>query len=148
MFCHGYEERGAPSAGLLATELLSNAMFAPPVSRMVGRLAGAVNIYTDGNEALGAEIRAVLKSTKKFRIENRKIQSFRKDPDTKGEAGILVTLQDGTVNKEGFVVSKKATPAFPSPLISSVRLCHSRAVAASIFVFYHTPDGEMRKGLC
>ncbi|TGJ84724.1 hypothetical protein E0Z10_g4030 [Xylaria hypoxylon] len=103
LFCHGYEERGASSAGILASGLLGNTMFGPPVSRMASRLAGTVNIYTDGNETFGAEIRAVLKSTKKFRIENRKIKSVAKDPDVEGEAGVLVTLEDGTVNKEGFV---------------------------------------------
>ncbi|KAI3318689.1 FAD/NAD(P)-binding domain-containing protein [Xylariaceae sp. AK1471] len=103
LFCHGYEERGASSASILAAGLLGNATFAPPFSRMAGRLAGTVNVYTDGNEALGAEIRAVLKSTKRFRIEDRKIKSFAKDPDVEGEAGVLVTLEDGTVNKEGFI---------------------------------------------
>lgn len=106
MFCHGYEERGAGSAGLIASGLLGNTMFAPPVSRMASRLASTVNVYTDGNAALGAEIRAVLKSTKKFRIENRKIKGLAKDTDIQGEAGVLVTLEDGTVNREGFIVSQ------------------------------------------
>ncbi|KAI0436623.1 FAD/NAD(P)-binding domain-containing protein [Xylaria telfairii] len=103
LFCHGYEERGAESAGLIASGLLGNTMFAPPVSRMASRLADTVNVYTDGNAALGAEIRTVLKSTKKFRIENRKIKGLAKDTDIKGEAGVLVTLEDGTVNREGFI---------------------------------------------
>ncbi|KAI0489787.1 FAD/NAD(P)-binding domain-containing protein [Xylaria cf. heliscus] len=103
LFCHGFEERGAASAGLIATGLLGNSMFAPPVSRMANRLASAVNVYTDGNVALGAEIRAALKNTKKFHIENRKIKGLAKDPDVQGEAGVLVTLEDGTVNREGFI---------------------------------------------
>lgn len=80
-------------------------MFAPPVSRMASRFAGAVNIYTNGNETVGAEVRTVLKSTKKFHIENRKITAVAKDPNVQGEGGVLVTLEDGSVNKEGFVVS-------------------------------------------
>ncbi|KAI1369689.1 hypothetical protein F5Y08DRAFT_325297 [Xylaria arbuscula] len=103
LFCHGYEERGAASAGVVASGILGNPMFAPPVSRMASRLAGTVNVYTNGNEAIGAEIRIALKSTKKFHIENRKIRSVAKDPDVQGEAGVLVTLEDGTVNKEGFL---------------------------------------------
>ncbi|KAJ3555519.1 hypothetical protein NPX13_g10338 [Xylaria arbuscula] len=31
------------------------------------------------------------------------IRSVAKDPDVQGEAGVLVTLEDGTVNKEGFL---------------------------------------------
>ncbi|KAI0860752.1 FAD/NAD(P)-binding domain-containing protein [Xylaria cubensis] len=103
LFCHGYEERGAASAGLIASGLLGNAMFAPPVSRMANRFASNVNVYTNGNEALGAEIRALLKSAKKFHIENRKIKGLAKDTDVQGEAGVFVTLEDGTVNREGFI---------------------------------------------
>ncbi|KAI1755260.1 FAD/NAD(P)-binding domain-containing protein [Xylaria castorea] len=103
LFCHGYEERGAASAGLIASGLLGNSMFAPPISRMANRLASNVNVYTNGNEALGAEIRALLKSTKKFRIENRKIKGLAKDTNVQGEAGVLVTLEDGTVNRESFI---------------------------------------------
>ncbi|GAP84777.2 putative thioredoxin reductase [Rosellinia necatrix] len=103
LFCHGYEERGSSSAGLIASGLLGNTMFAPSIARMANRLAGAVNVYTDGNEALGAEIRIALKSTKKFHVENRKIKSLAKDHDVQGEAGVLVTLDDGTINKEGFL---------------------------------------------
>ncbi|KAI0206379.1 FAD/NAD(P)-binding domain-containing protein [Astrocystis sublimbata] len=104
LFCHGYEERGAASAGIIASgPLLGNSSFAPPVSRMAARLASGVNVYTDGNETLGAEIRALLKSTKTFRIENRKIKALANDTDVQGEAGVLVTLEDGTVNREGFI---------------------------------------------
>lgn len=92
-------------------------MFAPPVSRMAGRLAANVNIYTDGNEPLGAEIRAVLKSTQKFHIENRKIKGFAKDPNVLGQAGVLVTLEDGTVNSEIFVVSQNYPLFFSNDLL-------------------------------
>ncbi|KAI0150366.1 FAD/NAD(P)-binding domain-containing protein [Xylariaceae sp. FL1272] len=103
LFCHGFEERGAVSAGVLASGLFANAMFPPAVARMANRLAGSVNVYTEGNESLGSEIRALLKSTKRFHIETRKIKSFAKDTDAEGDAGILVTLEDGTINKEGFI---------------------------------------------
>ncbi|KAI0525876.1 hypothetical protein F5B22DRAFT_257849 [Xylaria bambusicola] len=103
LFCHGYEERGAPSAGVLASGVLGNSMLAPPISRMASRFAGAVNVYTNGNEDFGAEVRAALKNTKKLHIENRKIKSVAKDADAQGEAGVLVTLEDGTVNKESFI---------------------------------------------
>lgn len=112
LFCHGYEERGGSSAGVLASGLLGNTAFAPGIARMANRLAGAVNVYTDGNEALGADIRLALKNTKRFRIENRKIGSVAKDPDVQDEAGILVTLEDGTVNRESFIVSQICLPCF------------------------------------
>ncbi|KAI0014606.1 hypothetical protein F4780DRAFT_200816 [Xylariomycetidae sp. FL0641] len=103
LFCHGFEERGSPSAGVLASGLLAAPMFAPAIARMAGRLAGVVNIYTNGDEAVGAQVRPLLRSTKKFRFDHRKIKSLAKDPDVAGEAGVLVTLEDGSVVKEGFL---------------------------------------------
>jgi hypothetical protein len=110
LFCHGYEERGSASAGVLASGLLSNSVFAAPISRMANRLASSVNVYTNGNEAVAAEVRTALKSTKNFRIENRRIKSLANDPDVDGPGGVLVTLEDGTVNKEGFIVSMLLFP--------------------------------------
>ncbi|KAK8079449.1 thioredoxin reductase [Apiospora hydei] len=125
-FCHGYEERGRPSAGLLATGPLTNPMMGPAVARMAGRLAGQVTVYTNGHPEVGAQLRAALKSTKKFRIEDRKIVSFAKDPEkpsslaqaSPGEGkeeeedahhGLLVTLEDGTVIREGFMLHAPET---------------------------------------
>jgi len=80
-------------------------MFVAPISRMTNRLADSVNVYTNGNEAVAAEARAALKSTKNFHIENRRIKSLDKDPAVDGPGGVLVTLEDGDVNKEGFIVN-------------------------------------------
>ncbi|KAI1339471.1 FAD/NAD(P)-binding domain-containing protein [Xylariaceae sp. FL0016] len=103
LFCHGYEERGASSAGVLATGLLSSPMFAPIIARMAGRLASVVNVYTDGDAAAGEQISGLLRSTKKFHFDHRKIAKLAKDPDVKGEAGVLVTFEDGSVAKEAFL---------------------------------------------
>ncbi|KAI1801062.1 FAD/NAD(P)-binding domain-containing protein [Daldinia bambusicola] len=116
LFCHGFEERGAASAGVLATGPFLGGggnngapLMAPFISRMASRLAGHVTIYTDGNEELGTRIRAQLKKSQKFQIEHRRLTRVAKDPDVKGDAGVLVTLEDGSVNKEGFLAH---APAF------------------------------------
>ncbi|KAK8127225.1 thioredoxin reductase GliT-like protein [Apiospora sp. TS-2023a] len=122
-FCHGYEERGRPSAGLLATGALTNPMMGPAVARMAGRLAGQVTVYTNDNPQVGVQLRDALKSTTKFHIEDRKIASLAKDPETPAPVlstststaplgheeedchhGLLVTLEDGTVIREGFML--------------------------------------------
>ncbi|KAI1097186.1 FAD/NAD(P)-binding domain-containing protein [Jackrogersella minutella] len=115
LFCHGFEERGSASAGVLATGPMLGGgggdaapLMAPVIARMAARLAGHVAVYTDGNEDLGARIRAQLKSGQKFHIENRRIARLAKDPDVEGEAGVLVTLEDGVVNKEGFLAHAPA----------------------------------------
>ncbi|KAI1461504.1 FAD/NAD(P)-binding domain-containing protein [Annulohypoxylon moriforme] len=116
LFCHGFEERGSPSAGVLAMGPMLGGggddtapPMAPVIARMAARLAGRVTVYTDGNENLGSRIRAHLKSAQKFHVENRRIARLAKDPDVEGEAGVLVTLEDGSVNKEGFLAHAPAT---------------------------------------
>ncbi|KAH8680518.1 thioredoxin reductase glit [Xylariales sp. PMI_506] len=109
LFCHGYEERGRPSAGVLASGMLSNLMPATGFSRMAGRLADRINVYVNGNTQLATEVRAQLKSTRRFQIEYRRIVRLEKDPEVPGVAGVLVTLEDGTVNKEGFIASAPDT---------------------------------------
>lgn len=93
---------------------MANSIQAPGVSRMASRLAGRINVYTNGNPDFGAELRVLLKSTERFRIENRKVTKVEKDPFIAGDAGVLVTLEDGTVNKEGFVAhapdARQASP--------------------------------------
>lgn len=114
LFCHGYEERGAKSAGVLATGFLTNPAFSAPVTRMAGRLAEVVNVYTNGNESLASELRPLLKNTKKFHIINDKISSLAKDPEVGAEhTDILVSLEGGAVKKEGFMVS--LNPLKPRP---------------------------------
>ncbi|KAH6658904.1 thioredoxin reductase glit [Truncatella angustata] len=109
LFCHGYEERGHESAGVLAMGLMANPVHTPAISRMASRLAYKVNVYTNGNPEFGAELRELLKSTKNFNIENRKIVELKKNPAIPGDAGVLVTLEDGTVNREGFVAHAPET---------------------------------------
>ncbi|KAI1474022.1 FAD/NAD(P)-binding domain-containing protein [Daldinia eschscholtzii] len=116
LFCHGFEERGSASAGVLATGPFLGVggnngapLMAPVIARMASRLAGLITVYTDGNEELGASIRAQLKNTQKFKVENRHLTHVAKDPDVNGEAGVLITLEDGSVNKQGFLAH---APAF------------------------------------
>jgi thioredoxin reductase len=103
LFCHGYEDRDAASAGTLATGFLSNPKMASTIARSTGRLAATVNVYTNGDTDLAAEVRLTLKNTQKFRLVTSKILKLEKDPEVQGDAGIIVTLEDGTVNKEGFM---------------------------------------------
>ncbi|KAK8091407.1 thioredoxin reductase GliT-like protein [Apiospora kogelbergensis] len=128
LFCHGFEERGRPSAGLLATGPMAKPTMAPAVARMAGRLADRVTVYTNGDAEFGATMRELLKSTTKYRIEDRKIVSLAKDPvatpfatttpsatmeqenaaSSSAGHGLLVTLEDGTVTREAFLAHAPA----------------------------------------
>ncbi|KAI0128145.1 thioredoxin reductase glit [Hypoxylon sp. NC0597] len=115
LFCHGFEERGAASAGVLAMGPMlggaggpSTPLMAPVIARMAARLAGRVTVYTDGNEELGTRIREELKSPGKFHIEDRRVVSLSKDPHVEGDAGVIVTLEDGSTNSEMFLAHAPA----------------------------------------
>jgi hypothetical protein len=64
LFCHGYEERGVKSAGVLAIDDCAAAKAALLISRFANRLADEVVIYTHGNKTLTAEIEKVIAQSK------------------------------------------------------------------------------------
>lgn len=72
---------------------------------MVGRLAGTVNVYTNGaGDEIRNKFKSLLKNTK-YNFIDTTIERLEKDPDVDGDAGMLVKLADGSVNKEAFLVS-------------------------------------------
>jgi gliotoxin/aspirochlorine biosynthesis thioredoxin reductase len=110
LFCHGYEERGAKSAGLLAIDDCSPAPIALHMARYANRLAEEVAVYTDGNEAVTEVITALLgglepssKSARNISAEARKIVRLRK---LEKWAGVEVELEGGEKKVEGFLVHK------------------------------------------
>lgn len=74
LFCHGFEERNSKRAGLLAAGQLTNPTFATAISGMAQRLSKDVVVYTNGNEALKAELETAFAATiLHVRIDSRKI---------------------------------------------------------------------------
>jgi thioredoxin reductase len=110
LFCHGFEERGAESVGVLATGLLTNAQMLTHISEMACRLAHHVTIYTNGNTTLQSEMEPGIKSSK-MSFDPRSITKFRLllqhgSTDTQGEpSGVEVTFSDGTTKKENWIAS-------------------------------------------
>ncbi|KAF7559039.1 hypothetical protein G7046_g5098 [Stylonectria norvegica] len=72
LFCHGFEERGAESVGVLAGGWFITPEGLSHVSPMAKRLSKSVTIYTNGNETLQAAVQANLHSSK-FHFDNRAI---------------------------------------------------------------------------
>lgn len=105
LFCHGYEERGVASAGLLAVDDLAGPEMAQKMARMAGRLAENVTVYTNGSEELKRQIEqsftASAKGIKGFKVDGRKIERLEK----RGEKSeMLVKFVDGSEVVEGFLV--------------------------------------------
>ncbi|KAF4617078.1 hypothetical protein G7Y89_g15070 [Cudoniella acicularis] len=110
LFCHGFEERGSASAGVLAIDDCAPANLALHLGRFALRLADKVTIYTNGDENLAKEIKEAIskakpetKTRRNITVEDRKIAKLVKGPN---RAEVEVVLNDGERRMEGFLAHK------------------------------------------
>jgi gliotoxin/aspirochlorine biosynthesis thioredoxin reductase len=101
LFCHGFEERGADSVGVLAGGFIANADMVAHVSRMAKRLSKSVTIYTNGNADIATALPSRIHSTK-ITVDPRPVKKFAL---VEGGPRVQVTLEDGETVTQGFVVS-------------------------------------------
>ncbi|KAI5465312.1 hypothetical protein BGZ63DRAFT_373262 [Mariannaea sp. PMI_226] len=101
LFCHGFEERGAESVGVLAGGFLQHADMLAHVGPMAKRLAKSVTIYTNDNEQLHSEVQSKLHSSK-IHFDNRKIARLQLQ---NGGPEVTIHFTDGTSKTEGFIAS-------------------------------------------
>ncbi|KAK3307220.1 uncharacterized protein B0T15DRAFT_394737 [Chaetomium strumarium] len=119
LFCDGYEDRGAASAGVLAIGDLgpaSPASFpaaaalafpALHVARMAKRLAKKVVVYTNGAPEFAKEIAAALGSDPVIVVDDRRVTRLQKANEESSE--VIVHLEDGTTVSHGFMAHKPKT---------------------------------------
>ncbi|KAK2874948.1 hypothetical protein FQN49_001922 [Arthroderma sp. PD_2] len=108
LFCHGFEERGSASVGVLAIGPTANPKPAEHLARLAHNLAKTVTIYTNGNDELAEQLRPSIEKDQWLSLDTRVIKHLRK---TDG-IPVTVELQDGTDKTEGFLVhAMKTTPA-------------------------------------
>lgn len=107
LVCHGFEERGGESVGLLAAGLFNNAAIISLVSGMALNLAKKLTIYTNGSDELAADIEAnarIAGFPGRVTVEKRRIKSVRMVALWEA-SDVVVALEDGTEIKETFLVS-------------------------------------------
>jgi gliotoxin/aspirochlorine biosynthesis thioredoxin reductase len=118
LFCHGYEERGAESVGVLATGFLSDPKMAIHVGRMAKQLAGKVTVYTHGNEALHHQVASLLEGDPAFFLDARVVSSV----EMSGQGSeIVLTFASGETVKEDFLANTPGT-GNNGPFIEQLRL--------------------------
>ncbi|KAJ5940499.1 Pyridine nucleotide-disulfide oxidoreductase class-II [Penicillium verrucosum] len=105
LFCHGFEERGCESAGVLAIGDLANSMPAMHVARMARRFATTVTIYTHGAQELTQALEKA-SSDSGIKVDSRPIARLVKGP---GASDVEVGFEDGTQRMEGFLAHKPKT---------------------------------------
>jgi gliotoxin/aspirochlorine biosynthesis thioredoxin reductase len=108
LFCDGYEDRGAASAGILVGGDVSSAGVVLHMARMAKRLSEKVKIYTNGDEAIGSEL-MISAGKEGFDVEGRRLVQLEKNDGT--GSGVMVRLEDGAQVTEQFLVSVYSSSA-------------------------------------
>lgn len=113
LFCHGYEDRGCNSAGILAIDGVANPKVSLQLARMAKRLAKDVTVYTNGSNEVGDQISAALSgSGSGIKIINSRISKLAKGPT---KAQVTITFEDGNEITEGFLVRHHPSNSLPPP---------------------------------
>ncbi|KAL4756565.1 thioredoxin reductase gliT [Aspergillus foveolatus] len=99
LFCHGFEDRGAESAGVLGAGFITQPAMILHMARMASPLAKKITVYCHGNEELTAQAKKEFEN-KPLTIEPRKITAVEKQGDS-----VIVQFDDGQTRQEGFLVS-------------------------------------------
>lgn len=112
LFCHGYEDRGAATAGVLAIPPIADVGPALHMARGAKQLAGKVTVYTDGNEALASSLSAGLRTDEAGGIvfDSRPIARLEKEQPEDSTSDVTVHFADGSSpRRENFLVHRPKT---------------------------------------
>ncbi|KAE8168317.1 hypothetical protein BDV40DRAFT_310183 [Aspergillus tamarii] len=105
LFCHGFEERGCASVGVLAVGDIGNVVAAMRVARMARRFADSVTIYTHGAEGLSQMLEDAAEGTG-IKVDKRPISRFVKGAS---KSEVQIVFEDGMISTEGFLSHKPKT---------------------------------------
>lgn len=107
LYCHGWEEKGNPSAGMLAEGDTGAVVPALHFARQALRMVDQVTLYTNGNEQLANDLRATLEAAPApMSVDSKKITKLVKSPE---RARIMLEFEDGTSTTEAFLAHKPKT---------------------------------------
>ena len=104
LYCHGWEEKGTKSSGVLALGDIAAVLPALHFARQGLRLSKEINIYTHGNEDLAKSLKEALEnSPAAMNVDSRRIQKLSKAPHG---AELVIHFEDGSKKTEGFLAHK------------------------------------------
>ncbi|KAK6214675.1 hypothetical protein LQW54_004183 [Pestalotiopsis sp. IQ-011] len=107
LYCHGWEEKGVSSVGMLGEGDTSRWVVALHFARQALRLSDTVVLYTNGDEKLGKELEdALAGAPAPMTVDNRKITKLVKAP---GRSQVTLHFADGGSKTEGFLAHKPKT---------------------------------------
>jgi gliotoxin/aspirochlorine biosynthesis thioredoxin reductase len=101
LFCHGYEDRGAKSVGVLAIDLMAQM---PPIANSLARNAlqftDDVTIYTNGSQSVASALLPMVEK-KGIKVDEKPIKRLIKEPRA---AEVTIDFQDGSSITHSFLV--------------------------------------------
>ncbi|EGU77683.1 hypothetical protein FOXB_11802 [Fusarium oxysporum f. sp. conglutinans Fo5176] len=107
LFCHGYEDVGKPSAGILALGEISSPAAATALARSAKQITSKVVIYTSNNPGVQTAIAALLgQNNTAITTDDREIASLALGSEG---SGIIITFADGSSVQEAFLAHKPPT---------------------------------------
>ncbi|KAM0438152.1 hypothetical protein ACHAQK_006886 [Fusarium lateritium] len=107
LFCHGYEDVGKPSAGILAIGDISSPAAAIALARSARQITPKVVIYTSNNPDVQTAIAELLgQNDTAITTDDRKIASLALGSEG---SGIFITFADGSSVQEAFLAHKPPT---------------------------------------
>ncbi|KAI0893442.1 hypothetical protein F4806DRAFT_488387 [Annulohypoxylon nitens] len=115
LFCHGYEDRGAPSSGVLAVPPIVLPALAIHMAENAAQLSDSVTLYTHGNSELTARL-ATITTNSKFKVESRRIKRLSGNT---GQDSVVVEFEDGSSKVEKFLVHNPQT-SVQGPFVSQL----------------------------
>ncbi|KAL5590193.1 hypothetical protein FOBRF1_013750 [Fusarium oxysporum] len=107
LFCHGYDDVGKPSAGILALGEISSPAAATALARSAKQITSKVVIYTSNNPGVQTAIAALLgQNNTAITTDDREIASLALGSEG---SGIVITFADGSSVQEAFLAHKPPT---------------------------------------
>ncbi|KFY34303.1 hypothetical protein V494_06875 [Pseudogymnoascus sp. VKM F-4513 (FW-928)] len=107
LFCHGYEDAGKPSAGILALGENSVPAVATALARSAKQITSKVVIYTSNNPTVQSSVAELLgPNNTAIATDDREITSLTLGS---GGSGITLTFADGSTVEEAFLAHKPPT---------------------------------------
>ncbi|KAH8773848.1 thioredoxin reductase glit-like protein [Diaporthe sp. PMI_573] len=119
LFCHGYEQRGSASAGVLAIDDAAPLPIALHVSRNAAQLVKSVTIYTNGDTSQVDTLQAAIGPKAPMTVDSRRITKFVLGPD---KIGLTLHFEDGTTKDEAFLSHKPKSKLKSSELAEQLGL--------------------------
>ena len=112
LFCHGFEDKDAPNAGILAIDDCAKPPMATHLAYQAQQFAKDITIYTHGSTALATELEPLIaahntRAKHSITIEPRCITQLIKEPTSTGT--VTLVFEDGARETRGFLVHKAKT---------------------------------------